>query len=139
MYGLLKGACCSLSPDQRREWRAHQCSVCSALGQGFGQAARVATSWDGALLSVLWEAQLPGAEPRRSAMRCPLPPFRRHVVPDPGASGRRFARDITMLSAWAKAEDWLADGDVWWVRSRAHRAERELSDLGFDAQEVTER
>jgi len=142
MYGLLKGACRGLSGEQRKEWRSHQCSVCSSLGQGFGQAARVATSYDGALLSVLWEAQLPErVESRRSATRCPLSPFRRRVVPDPDAAGRRYARGIAILSIWAKAEDWLADGDVWWVRLpgiarwlrvRAREAQRELSDLGCD-------
>jgi len=148
VYGLLRGACRRLPPDGRGEWRAHQCAVCSALGNEFGLLARIATHWDAALLSVLWEAQLPQqAEPERVTVRCPVPPFRQRAVPDPAGPGRRFAGSIAILTAWAKAEDWLADADVRWIRfpgvarwarRRADRAQQQLNELGFDARPHTE-
>jgi hypothetical protein len=148
MYGLLKGSCASLTPGQRREWRAHQCGVCTSLGRGFGPLSRLATHYDAALLSVLHEAQLPSTEsPTRVRTRCPLPPFRGMAVPDPSGWGCRFGRDVAMLSAWAKLEDDLADGDALWVRlpgvpelvrRRAGSARRELEALGLSSQPIVD-
>lgn len=147
MYGLLKGCCSCLTPAQRGEWQAHHCGVCAGLGRGFGPAARLFTNYDAALVSLLHEAQLPmSQQPERAITRCPLPMCRSRAVPDTASPGSRFARDVALLSAWAKLEDAVADGDEPWahipgvasaIRAKATRACCEMETLGFESGHIT--
>lgn len=146
MYGLLRGCGCVLTPSQRREWRGFLCGVCESLRQGFGSLARLLSNHDAAFLSLLHEAQLPPRiEIPRVKPRCLLTSQARRMVPDPRSEGSRFARDVAVLSARAKLEDAVADGDRSWlrlpglrayVRSRALLARREMGELRFDANAI---
>lgn len=90
---------------------AHLCGMCLALRDDHGQAARVATNYDGLIISVLVEAQSPQdtAEGRRKAGPCPLRAMRRADVAT--GEGARLAGAVSLVLASAKMRDHVDDGD----------------------------
>jgi hypothetical protein len=83
--------------------------MCLALRDDHGQAARLATNYDGLVISVLAEAQAPGPPERRTAGRCPLRRMRKADV----AAGdcARLAATVSLVLAAAKLRDHADDGD----------------------------
>ncbi|WP_371573076.1 DUF5685 family protein [Streptomyces sp. NBC_01314] len=127
----------------RTEWMAHLCGLCLALRGEYGQFARVATNYDGLIVSVLTEAQSERTgEWRRGAGPCPLRGMRSAEVAQ--GEGARLAATVSLVLAAAKIRDHVADGDgllgrrpvTLAARRIAHRWDRAGATggerLGFD-------
>ncbi|WP_374198535.1 DUF5685 family protein [Streptomyces scabiei] len=94
----------------RTEWMAHLCGLCLALRGEYGQFARVATNYDGLIVSVLTEAQSErSGDRRRGAGPCPLRGMRSADVAQ--GEGARLAATVSLVLAAAKIRDHVADGD----------------------------
>ncbi len=129
----------------RTEWMAHLCGLCLALKGDHGQFARIATNYDGLVISVLVEAQSEraGADAwRRTAGPCPLRGMRGASVAQ--GEGARLAATVSLVLASAKMRDHVADGDGALARRLVAAAARKVaarwdragartgSELGFD-------
>ncbi|MFV0130625.1 DUF5685 family protein [Streptomyces sp. HMX112] len=110
MFGIVRPCTHRLSSGLRTEWMAHLCGLCLALHADHGQFARVATNYDGLIVSVLTEAQserTPAA--RRTAGPCPLRAMR--TAPVARGEGARLAAAVSLVLASAKVRDHVADRD----------------------------
>lgn len=122
---------------------AHLCGLCLALRGDHGQFARIATNYDGLIVSVLAEAQAGHVgNRRRTAGPCPLRGLRTASVAH--GEGARLAATVSLVLASAKLRDHVADGDgllarrpmaaaarrvaATWERAGAHTG----AALGFD-------
>jgi len=90
-------------------WQAHLCGMCLSLRDDHGQAARLATNYDGLVISVLTEAQAAGAPERRLAGRCALRGLRKAEVAVGDCA--RLAATVSLVLAAAKIRDHADDGD----------------------------
>ncbi|MFJ2029583.1 DUF5685 family protein [Streptosporangium sp. NPDC087985] len=111
MFGIVRPCRDHSCPSLHRAWMAHLCGLCLALRDGQGQGARLATNYDGLIISVLAEAQSPSASPHRTAGPCALRGFRPADVVDARAEGVRLAATVSLLLAAGKLRDHVADGD----------------------------
>jgi hypothetical protein len=109
VFGIIRPCRHRLSATLRTAWWAHLCGLCYALRDEHGQVARIATNYDGLVISVLVDAQAPAAEPRRVAGPCPLRGMRSAEV-SVGA-GARLAAAASLVLASAKVRDHVDDGD----------------------------
>ena len=109
MFGIIRPCRHRLGGELAAAWQAHLCGMCLALRDDHGQAARLATNYDGLVISVLAEAQADSAPERRTAGRCPLRQMRKLDV----ATGEcaRLAATVSLLLAAAKIRDHADDGD----------------------------
>lgn len=142
MFGILRPCRHSLSEDLAREWMSHMCGLCLALRDDHGQASRVATNYDGLVVSVLTAAQSRDQAGTRAAGRCLLRGMRGAQVAD--GSGAHLAAAVSLMLASAKISDHIEDGDGAYarpgVRAVAGRvaarwqngAQRTGSGLGFE-------
>jgi hypothetical protein len=147
MFGLVKGCGCNLSQEARRDWVAHVCGLCLTLREEHGQAARLTTNYDAALLSVLYEAQAE-QRPERTTQVCPLRGFQRAEVLQVDQVGARYAASIALLTASTAIADHVADRDGWtralpglWSRLARRwggRADQGARRLGFHPEAITE-
>jgi hypothetical protein len=122
--------------------------MCLSLRDDHGQVARLATNYDGLVISVLVEAQSDGAPQRRAAGRCALRGMRKADVAVGDCA--RLAATVSLVLASAKIRDHADDGDGVlgrpWARgaasalaSRWSRASaRAGSELGFEVAVLTE-
>ncbi|UED83422.1 DUF5685 family protein [Streptomyces profundus] len=111
MFGIIRPCRHRLSEGLRDEWLGHLCGLCLALRRTHGQAARMATNYDGLLISVLHDAQS-AAEPgsnRRTAGPCPLRGMRTARVA--AGEGAQLAAAVSLVLASAKIRDHVLDGD----------------------------
>jgi len=83
--------------------------MCLSLRDDHGQAARLATNYDGLVISVLAEAQADGAPERRTAGRCALRGMRKLDVAVGDCA--RLAATVSLVLAAAKIRDHADDGD----------------------------
>ncbi|WP_449066572.1 DUF5685 family protein, partial [Planomonospora algeriensis] len=111
MFGIIRPCGEHTCPSLRRAWEAHLCGLCLTLRDGQGQAARLAANYDGLIVSVLAEAQLPAASPHRKAGPCALRGFRSADVVDARARGARLAASVSLVLAAGRIRDHVADGD----------------------------
>ncbi|GGK94628.1 hypothetical protein Ppa06_48890 [Planomonospora parontospora subsp. parontospora] len=111
MFGIIRPCGEHTCPSLRRAWAAHLCGLCLTLRDGQGQTARLAANYDGLIVSVLTEAQLPSASPHRKAGPCPLRGFRSADVVDARAQGARLAASVSLVLAAGRIRDHVADGD----------------------------
>lgn len=109
MFGIIRPCRHRLSAALRTSWWAHLCGLCYALRDEHGQLARVATNYDGLIISALVDAQAAAEEPRRTAGPCPLRAMRTASV-SVGA-GARLAAAASLVLASAKVRDHVEDGD----------------------------
>jgi hypothetical protein len=123
--------------------------MCLSLRDDHGQLARLATNYDGLIISVLAEAQAPpGTDPsRRLAGPCPLRGMRRADVVT--GDFARLAATVSLVLAAAKARDHATDGDgiagrpglrqatTALARNWESRGTRAGSALGFDTSVLT--
>ncbi|MET9638181.1 DUF5685 family protein [Streptomyces virginiae] len=110
MFGIIRPCRHRLGEGLRTEWMAHLCGLCLALRSEYGQFARVATNYDGLILSVLTEAQSQRTgDWRRGAGPCPLRGMRSADVAQ--GEGARLAATVSLVLAAAKMRDHAADGD----------------------------
>src|ERR1700740_1665943 len=70
VFGIIRPCRHRLGGELGAAWQAHLCGMCLSLRDDHGQAARLATNYDGLVISVLAEAQSDGAPQRRTAGRC---------------------------------------------------------------------
>jgi len=148
VFGIIRPCRHRLGGELGAAWQAHLCGLCLSLRDDHGQAARLATNYDGLVISVLAEAQAGGDPQRRAAGRCALRRMRKADV----AAGdcARLAATVSLVLAAAKIRDHADDGDGAlgrpWARGAATalaarwsaasaRAGREL---GFDVGVLTE-
>jgi len=130
-------------------WLAHLCGLCLALRDGHGHLARVATNYDGLVISVLVEAQsAPAPGLRRTAGPCPLRGMR--TAPVATGEGARLAAAVSLVLASAKVRDHVEDGDGAFGRRPVAAAARGVArrwdragartggDLGFDTAVLVE-
>jgi hypothetical protein len=129
-------------------WQAHLCGMCLSLRDDHGQAARLATNYDGLVISVLAEAQADGPPERRTAGRCALRGMRKAEVTVGDCA--RLAATVSLVLAAAKIRDHVDDGDGAlgrpgvrgaatalagrWARASAATGQR----LGFEVSVLTE-
>ncbi|MFE6358410.1 DUF5685 family protein [Streptomyces sp. NPDC057806] len=110
MFGIIRPCRHRLGEGMRTEWMAHLCGLCLALRGEYGQFARVATNYDGLIVSVLTEAQSERiGDWRRGAGPCPLRGMRSADVAQ--GEGARLAATVSLVLAAAKVRDHVADGD----------------------------
>lgn len=143
VFGIIRPCRHRLGGELTAAWRAQLCGLCLALRDDYGQAARIATNYDGLIVSLLVEAQSEAKPPRRTAGPCPLRGMKRADV----ATGEcvRLAAVVSLALAAAKVRDHVDDRDglvgVAAVRPTARRiAQRWVRrgtdtghELGFDA------
>ena len=148
MFGIIRPCRHRLGGELGAAWQAHLCGMCLSLRDDHGQAARLATNYDGLVISVLAEAQAIGAPERRQAGRCALRRMRKADVAVGDCA--RLAATVSLVLAAAKIRDHADDGDGAlgrpWARGAATalaarwsaasaRAGREL---GFEVGVLTE-
>ena len=109
MFGIIRPCRHRLGGELGAAWQAHLCGMCLSLRDDHGQVARLATNYDGLVISVLAEAQADGAPGRRTAGRCALRRMRKLDV----ATGdcARLAATVSLVLAAAKVRDHADDGD----------------------------
>lgn len=143
MFGIVRPCRHRLPEKLAIAWTAHLCGLCLALRDDHGQLARVATNYDGLIVSVLVEAQAGWTEDgRRTAGPCPLRAMR--TAPVAKGEGARLAAAVSLVLASAKMRDHMADGDGLLARRPVAAAARTVarrwdragavtgSGLGFD-------
>jgi len=110
VFGIIRPCRHRMSEGMAASWLAHLCGLCLALRDGHGQFARVATNYDGLIVSVLTEAQsAPSAAGHRKAGPCPLRGMRGASVAT--GEGARLAAAVSLVLASAKMRDHVQDGD----------------------------
>ncbi|CAL9388466.1 hypothetical protein SUDANB121_01215 [Nocardiopsis dassonvillei] len=114
MFGILRPCRHTLPEGLADEWMAHMCGLCLALRDDHGQASRIATNYDGLVISVLTAAQAPEQAGTREAGRCPLRGMRGARAAD--GAGARLAAAVSLLLASAKIADHIEDGDGIYAR-----------------------
>ena len=109
MFGIIRPCRHRLGGELAEAWSAQLCGLCLALRDEHGQAARVATNYDGLVISLLVEAQSTTAPERREAGRCPARGMRRANV----AVGEcvRLAAVVSLALAAARVRDHVDDHD----------------------------
>ncbi|MBY8878556.1 DUF5685 family protein [Actinacidiphila acidipaludis] len=143
MFGIIRPCRHRMSEGMAASWLAHLCGLCLALRDGHGQFARVATNYDGLVVSVLTEAQsAPADSRRRKAGPCPLRGMR--TAPVATGEGARLAAAVSLVLASAKVRDHVDDADGAFARRPVAAAARGVArrwdragtrgggDLGFD-------
>ncbi|WP_063734044.1 DUF5685 family protein [Streptomyces sp. RTd22] len=126
MFGIIRPCRHRLSQNLRTEWMAHLCGLCLALRGEHGQFARVATNYDGLVISVLVEAQAGRSDGwRRTAGPCPLRGMRTASVAQ--GEGARLAATVSLVLASAKVRDHVADGDGALARRPVAAAARRVA------------
>lgn len=110
VFGIIGPCRHRMQEGMAASWLAHLCGLCLALRDGHGQFARVATNYDGPIISVLVEAQsTPADDRRRTAGPCPLRGMR--SAPVAMGEGARPAAAVSPVLASAKVRDHVEDGD----------------------------
>lgn len=130
MFGIIRPCRHRLGERLGGSWTAHLCGLCLALRADHGQLARVATNYDGLIVSVLTEAQsAAGRPPRRTAGPCPLRGMRTASVAR--GEGARLAAAVSLVLASAKVRDHVADRDGLFARRPVAAAARRVA-AGWD-------
>ncbi|MFJ9554536.1 DUF5685 family protein [Nocardiopsis sp. NPDC101807] len=123
MFGILRPCRHTLPDGLAEEWMSHMCGLCLALRDDHGQASRVATNYDGLVVSALTAAQSEREADTRAAGRCPLRGMRGARAAN--GSGAYLAAAVSLMLASAKITDHIEDGDGLYgrrgVRSLAGR------------------
>ncbi|MEW2523166.1 DUF5685 family protein [Actinacidiphila alni] len=126
MFGIIRPCRHRMSEGLAASWLAHLCGLCLALRDGHGQFARIATNYDGLIVSVLVEAQTAagadGAAGRRKAGPCPLRGMR--TAPVAMGEGARLAAAVSLVLASAKMRDHVEDADGAFARRPVAAAAR---------------
>jgi len=148
VFGIIRPCRHRLGGELGAAWQAHLCGMCLSLRDDHGQAARLATNYDGLVISVLAEAQADGAPERRTAGRCALRRMRKLDVAIGDCA--RLAATVSLVLAAAKIRDHADDGDGALGRPGVRGAATALAsrwaaastrtgrDLGFDVGVLTE-
>ncbi|MFJ9916141.1 DUF5685 family protein [Actinacidiphila glaucinigra] len=126
MFGIVRPCRHRLPEKLAISWTAHLCGLCLALRDDHGQLARVATNYDGLIVSVLVEGQAGRTRGgRRTAGPCPLRAMR--TAPVAQGEGARLAAAVSLVLASAKVRDHMADGDGLLARRPVAAAARTVA------------
>ena len=129
MFGIIRPCRHRLGGELGAAWQAHLCGMCLSLRDDHGQAARLATNYDGLVISVLAEAQADGEPQRRTAGRCALRGMRKADVAVGDCA--RLAATVSLVLAAAKIRDHADDGDgALGAAGGARRGDRARGPLG---------
>ncbi len=143
MFGILRPCRHTLPDELATVWMSHLCGLCLALRDDHGQMARVATNYDGLVISALMAAQAAPGAGTRTAGPCPLRGMRRADVAR--GEGARLAAAVSLMLASTKVDDHVSDGDGAYARRSVHGVARRVanrwarqarqsgSELGFDS------
>ena len=135
MFGIIRPCRHRLGGELSAVWTAQLCGLCLALRDDHGQAARVATNYDGLLVSLLVEAQSPESPERRPSGRCPL--RRMRTVDVAAGDSVRLASSVSLVLAAAKVRDHVDDRDgilgAGAVRPASRRVAERWARQGADA------
>src|ERR1700742_3684590 len=135
MFGIIRPCRHRLGGELAAAWTAQLCGLCLALRDDYGQVARIATNYDGLVVSLLVEAQSAGGPARRRAGRCPLRGMRRADVATRDCV--RLAAVVSLALAAARVRDHVDDRDgmvgVAGVRPAARRVAERWVRQGTDA------
>ena len=141
MFGVVRPCRHRLTAEERQRWAGHLCGLCLTLRDRVGHDARLATSYDGLLLSVLVEDLGPDQIGHRRAGPCALRGLRPAEVVASTAAAAQLAASVSLLLAAAKVADHVADGQSPRVmRPLARRWEgagrRLAAEVGLDPRSV---
>jgi hypothetical protein len=136
MFGIIR-PCRHRLGELGDAWQAHLCGLCLSLRDDHGQAARLATNYDGLIISVLAEAQADSAPERRTAGRCALRGLRKADVAVGDCA--RLAATVSLVLAAAKMRDHADDGDGALGRPGVRGAATALADRWTQASSQTGR
>ncbi|MFH5231072.1 DUF5685 family protein [Antrihabitans spumae] len=126
MFGIVRPCRHRLSDDMQTQWLAHLCGLCLALRKDHGQFARIATNYDGLVISVLTEAQTDHTTAnRRTAGPCPLRGMRTATIAT--GQGAHLAAGVSLILASAKVRDHIADKDGVMARKPIAAAARRIA------------
>lgn len=114
MFGIIRPCRHRLGAELYRAWQSHLCGLCLTLRAEHGQFARLATNYDGLLISAPVEAQAPEPEARRTAGPCPGRGMR--TAPVVIGAGAKLAASAALVLAAAKTRDHVGDGDGVYAR-----------------------
>jgi Family of unknown function (DUF5685) len=137
VFGIIRPCRHRLGSELGAAWQAHLCGMCLSLRDDHGQSARLATNYDGLVVSVLAEAQAAGAPERRTAGRCALRGMRRADVAIGDCA--RLAATVSLVLAAAKLRDHAEDGDGAAGRAGVRVAARSVARRWADAGAATGR
>jgi hypothetical protein len=125
MFGIIRPCRHRLTPALQRAWLSHLCGLCLALRDGHGQAARVATNYDGLIISALVDAQSSASASTRQAGPCALRGMRTATVAN--GEGAKLAAAVSLVLASAKVRDHVEDGDGALARRPVAAAARRVA------------
>jgi Family of unknown function (DUF5685) len=149
MFGIVRPCRHRLCEPLQRSWMSHLCGLCLTLRDEHGHASRLATNYDGLLVSVLAQAQAPAGSPLRQAAPCVGRRLSRAHVVDSSSQGARLAASVSLVLAAGKTRDHIVDGDGAFGGRLASAAGRRIADqwasagarmaggVGFDAGVLT--
>ncbi|MDG4786176.1 DUF5685 family protein [Micromonospora sp. WMMD1102] len=109
MFGIVRPCRHRMCGKLHAAWLGHLCGLCLTLRDEHGHRARLATNYDGLLISVLLEAQRPAEY--RPAGPCALRGFRSAPVLAPSDPGARLAAAVSLVLAAGKTRDHVTDRD----------------------------
>lgn len=105
MFGYVRPSPARLTEEDMGRFGAVYCGLCRALGERYGQAARMILNYDFTFLAVLlWPEEVP--EPFHRG--CPAHPFAGRDY-FPGNEALALASDESVILAWWQARDALSD------------------------------
>lgn len=107
MFGYIRPLECELRVREQREYRAHYCGLCKAIGRRYGQLARLTLHYDCAFLSAFLCAR--AGAPQAEARRCLCHPFRGKQPMMGPNDATDYAADVNVLLAWHSAVDHWRD------------------------------
>jgi len=135
VFGIIRPCRHRLGGELAAAWTAQSCGLCLALRDDYGQTARIATNYDGLVVSLLVEAQSAAHPTRRTAGPCPLRGMRRADVVTGDCV--RLAAMVSLALAAARVRDHVDDRDgmvgALGVRPAARRIAERWVRRGTDA------
>ena len=106
MFGYVSPLKCELRVRELALYNAYYCGLCRSIQSRFGEAARLALSYDCTFLALLISGVV-GAPPCIER-RCGYKPLKKKMPVAPDTEAMRFAADINMLLAYYKfKDDWM--------------------------------
>lgn len=105
MYGYVRPDKGELKVREYEGYRGVYCGLCHALKTRYGPVCRFLVNYDFTFLAMLLSDGEPPVEPKR----CPYHPLRKTLCPQ-GDDGLYAAADCTVILAWWKLRDGIADG-----------------------------
>ncbi|GAB3974760.1 DUF5685 family protein [Plantactinospora veratri] len=111
MFGIVRPCRHRMCGKLHAAWLGHLCGLCLTLRDEHGHRARLATNYDGLLISVLLEAQRAAPARYRPAAPCALRGFQPAQVLSSTDPGARLAAAVSLVLAAGKTRDHVADRD----------------------------